>query len=236
MAQVEWGAVGIKGVRGRVGDAVFVKQRGGAESGGEYGVRAYVTPTNPRTPAQEAARERFGSATRAFRDLDAEDLALWDEYAARQARRDPNTGQSTNPTAIGQFVALTTRFLLVNAEGTIPTTPPEAEFSGDTITVTATAGTGEITFTASGPNAAGVSTEVLLQSLEGPNRKPSADGYRSAGVVVFTAQDPTAIVAVGAGYYAAAFRFIATATGQSVPLVPIAVSGGAVARKLKKAA
>lgn len=106
-------------------------------------------------------------ANLAFRGLDADDRLLGDQYAALQACTDPNTGKRVTFQPLPLFVTCATRFLQANPEGTIPATPPTQPFAGDTIALTATAGTGEITFTASGPNASGVTTELLLQQFDG---------------------------------------------------------------------
>ena len=230
MAEVEYGPFGIVGMTGRAGNGVFFRR-----ADGSFGVRRYVTPANPHTPAQEAVRRRFGQATRAFHELKADDLALWEAYAQKHARHDAATGKTVTPRPLSLFVALTTRFLQVNPTGTILVTPPTQPFAGDTITLTAAAGTGDITFTASAANAANVTTELLLQKLPTPNRQPRPDGYRSAGSMTFTKDDLTAIVPAVAGFYAAAFRFVSEQTGQDTLPTPIPVTG-TVTQALRKAA
>jgi len=177
MAEVEYGPFGIVGMTGRAGNGVFFRR-----ADGSFGVRRYVTPANPRTPAQEAVRRRFGQATRAFHELKADDLALWEAYAQQHARHDAATGKTVTPRPLSLFVALTTRFLQVNPTGTIPVTPPTQPFAGDTIALTATAGTGEITFTASDPNASGVTTELLLQRFDVGELRASASYYAAARI------------------------------------------------------
>ena len=232
MAHIDYGRLAIKGVRGRMGDAVFVR-----EANGSYGVRSYTTPRNPRTPAQIAVRQRFVQATTAFRNLDAAHLALWEEYAAAHGHTDPDTGQVFTPNPITLFVALSTKYLQVNPTGAIPLAPPTEAFAGDTITVSATAGAGQITFAASGANASGVETELLLQKLATPNRRPRPKEYRSADFVTFAGgtSGSTATVPTAPGYYAAAYRFVKTATGQDTLPVPIPVTGTVTLELLKAA-
>ena len=114
--------------------------------------------------------------------------------------------------------------------------------------MTCTAGTGQVTFTASGANYTGVTTELLLQPLKGKNRVPTAKAYRTKMFKAFATGSLTQAVTVPAGYYAAAYRFVNSATGQMSALVPISVltialsveDGGAdeapAAAKAKKAA
>jgi len=132
----------------------------------------------------------------------------------------------------------------------VPTTPPETPFPGDTITISASATehlsllrqgeVGEsanrvgvpnpspqplspnpyIAFSASAPNTPGVTTELLLQPLVSPNRTPHARRYRTVAFHTFT--DPlTVTVPAEEGWYAAAYRFVNPATGQSTPMVPL---------------
>jgi hypothetical protein len=119
---------------------------------------------------------------------------------------------------------LAVKFLQINPSGTVPVTPPAGPFLGDTITVTAVADTGKVTFTASGPNALGVRTELLLQRLPGRNWNPQPGGYRSRGFVNFTGGSLSSDVPASPGWYAAAYRFVSVATGQATRLAPIGVS------------
>ncbi|RYG26440.1 hypothetical protein EON82_03335 [bacterium] len=84
---------------------------------------------------------------------------------------------------------------------------------------------GKVTFTASAANSTNVTTELLLQPLKNANRKPSSRGYRIKAYNSFAAGTLTKDVTVPPGYYAAAYRFVSKTTGQSTPLVYLAVSG-----------
>lgn len=178
---------------------------------------------NPRTAAQQTARQNLAKAAAAFKGLTPTQLAAWKTYAAGLNRVNPVNGESYHPTAIDAFVGLTTKFLQATPNGTIPLTPPTTAFAGDSITVTATAGVGKVTFNGSGSNTAGVKTELLLQPLASANRTPNAKSYRTKAVVALTSGSPQD-VSVPAGYYAAAYRFIKTATGQATNLQPIGVA------------
>ncbi|HRK22590.1 MAG TPA: hypothetical protein PLX06_12310, partial [Fimbriimonadaceae bacterium] len=124
---------------------------------------------------------------------------------------------------IAAFIELTVKFLQNNPAGTIPLVPPTSEFIGDSITVSASAGTGMVTFTATAPNAAGIMTELLLQPLANAHREPSKNGYRSKQFFNFSAGVLTRNVTVPAGFYAAGYRFVKASTGQATPLVALPV-------------
>ncbi len=97
------------------------------------------------------------------------------------------------------------------------------------VTFTARGATGEtsagnapgVTFTASAANAPGVLTELLLQPLPSPNRTPERRAYRTRAFVAFTPENLSATVPTGPGAYAAAYRFVDAATGQTTALVTL---------------
>lgn len=183
----------------------------------------YTIPHNPNTAAQKIIRNDFAKASQTFKGLTNTQVQTWKDYAAGVTFRDPVTGREYHPSDITAFMQLAVKFLQVNPTGTIPVAPPASPFAGNNITVSAGAGTGKVTFTSSGANAANVKTEVLLQRLKGAHWTPTEDGYRSKGFNAFTAGQ-LFDVPVTAGWYAAAYRFVNTLTGQATELVPINVS------------
>ncbi len=218
MAKAELGIL-LSDLRGKAGNAVFQKTRDGLM------VRTRVQGTNPNTPAQQAVRAAFTKATQTFRGFSSTQVGAWTLYGTTITKHNPVTGKAYNPTGINIFIELSSKFLQVAPAGTIPTTPPTSPFTGDSIAVTATAGTGKVTFTASSANATGVTTELLLQPLKSPNRKPSAKAYKSKGFFPFVAGTLTHDVTVPVGYYAAGYRFVKTATGQMTDILPLPVQG-----------
>jgi hypothetical protein len=235
MAKAKLGAL-LQDLSGKVGNAVFVKSREGTV------VRARVSPTNPNTPSQQAARARLTTVSKIYKGFNATQEAAWDNYAGSIKHKDEITGKSQSPTAMNAFCGLGTKFLQVTPGGTVPTTPPANSFSGDSITLTALAGTGKVTFTATGGNTVGTKTELLLQPLKSRNRNPQKGGYRTKSFVSFVPGTLSFDVNVPPGYYAAAYRFVNTTTGQETALVPIgvsqvtfAVSSGATSGKKKAA-
>lgn len=222
-------SMAFQDLRGKDGTCVIVMTRNG------LALRADQNPSNPKTAAQTDVRENFSKASTTFRGLTSGQGAAWDTYAGGITRTDPITGKSYNPTAIDVFVGLASKFLQVNPTGTIPVTPPTSSFAGDSITFTVTPGTGVINITASGVNASGVTTEFLIQPLASVHRKPQWRAYRHAAFKVFAVGQLSLAINVPAGYYAVAYRFVKTATGQmtdpvQLPIQSVALSlapGGA---------
>lgn len=217
MAKAELGVL-LQDLRGKAGNTVFQKSRDGIV------VRPRVHGSNPRTAAQLAVRAALTKASQLFKGFSSVQFAAWQNYAQTVTKHNPVTGKAYHPTAINAYTELATKFLLVNPSGTPPSAPPSTSFAGDSITVTATAGTGKVTFTGSAANASGVTTELLLQPLASANRKPSGNGYRSKGFFAFASGTLSHDVVVPAGYYAAAYRFVKTSTGQATDLYPLPVA------------
>jgi hypothetical protein len=214
MAKVTTDGLGIR-LRGKAGNVVFMQTRFGVT------FRPRIVPANPRTPAQTASRGRFARASAAWRTISPEQHAAWTAYARTLVRFPADGGPPTIPAPHNVFTALATKFLQANPEGSIPLDPPATPFFGDGITVTATAGTGGITFTASGPNSAGIVTELLLQPLVNVARAPIPTRYRAQEFVAFAPGGLSRAVAVPPGAWAPAVRFVRAATGQEGPLIPL---------------
>ena len=80
-----------------------------------------------------------------------------------------------------------------------------------------------IEFTASGPNAAGVVTELLVQPLRSRLRTPVRDRYRGAGFVAFAAGSLTAEIPCKRGAVAVGVRFVRADTGQETGVVELGI-------------
>lgn len=205
-------------LRGKSGNTVFKKTKSGIV------VTDWVIPTNPDTLAQRTIRNDFTRATQTFATLTSSQVAAWKVYASKFTMR-TKAGKLRQKNAINVFASLATKYLQVNPTGTIPVNPPTSAFSGDNITVSASSGSaGTITFTASAANSLGVKTELLLQPLADDNRKPQPGAYRTEQFVAFAVGSLTANVSVPSGYYAAAYRFVKTSTGQATKLTPLPVT------------
>lgn len=206
MAKAELGVL-LQDLRGKAGNVVFQKSKEGLI------VRPRVRGTNPNTPAQVAVRTSLTRASQAYEALNPTQYLAWKNYASTQIRH--SGAKSYSPTAINAFTELAAKFLQVNPTGTIPLTPPSTEFIGDTITITASASAGKVTYTANAANATNVKTEFLLQPLKNVNRKPAAKGYRSKGFYSFVGGSLTRDITVPAGFYAVGYRFVNNLTGQA---------------------
>lgn len=134
-------------------------------------LRPRVTPKNPLTTSQTKVRAYLAKSAQTYKSLTTAQVANWEKHVSGITSINPITGKTYHPTAINEFVALSSKFLQVSPSGAIPADPPTSSFAGDTNSLTATAGTGTITFTATAPNAANVKTELLLQPLASKNVK-----------------------------------------------------------------
>ena len=206
-------------LRGRDGTVVISKGRTGLK------LTAWNAPTNPKSTAQSEVRSYLTRATTTYSGMTQAQGDAWRAYGAAQTRTNPISLETYTLTGINAFVELTTKFLQLSPSGTIPMTPPSVKFNGDSITVAASSGgAGVLTFTASGANAAGVTTELLIQPLKSLQRKPGANAYKHAAFKAFAAGSLTQTVNVPAGYYAAGYRFVKTATGQATDIVALPVT------------
>lgn len=208
-------SMAFEDLRGKNGTVVISKGPNG------LALRPFVIPKNPNTQAQEAIRSYLTKAARTFKGLNSTQLQAWRDYALTITKTDPITGEQYHPSAINAFVELATKFLQVTPTGSIPLTPPASPYVGDNVTVTAVASTGKVTFTASAGNAIATKSELLLQRLPSANRKPSSNGYRSKAFFQFLPGTLSTDVTVPPGFYAAAYRFVNTTTGQATEMIPI---------------
>lgn len=196
------------GLHGKVGNAVFVRTPFGVS------VRDYIIPTDPQTPAQLESRQRMRLAAEAWRSLSVAQIEAWNAFAYATAAREPGDGRPIGPSGQRLFVKLAIKVLQVSPMASIPLDPPSAPFGGDAVTVTASGGPAQVTFAASGSNAPGVVTELLMQPLRTAVSRAYPERFRSQGFTPFDAGDVD-VYAIGPGWYATAYRFVVVATGQT---------------------
>jgi hypothetical protein len=204
----------IAGLSGTIGNAVIVRY-----GDGSVHVRQRVVPSDPRTALQVAARERMRRAATIFRQLSPAQARAWQDYAERLACQAPPNGPRPDPRGQSSFVKLTTKLLQVDPGAAVPLEPPVAAFVGDSATVSAEGSSLGVTFTASGPNSAGVVTELLLQPLRTSLSRAYLEKLRTQGFVAFAPGSLSATAPAVPGWYAPAYRFVLAATGQTSPLV-----------------
>lgn len=173
-------------------------------------LRERVTPANPRTDAQLAARYRQTKASQAWTALTEAQLDSWKAYAATLGMRPMNA-----------YVSHAVRRLLVNPSVAPLQNPPTTAFFGDAISITASAGVGAVVFTASGPSASGIVAELLVQRLANRTRQSYVERYRFAAIAAFSAGNLSVPVLLPAGTYAVAYRFLKAETGQATALAEI---------------
>lgn len=77
MATIELSGIGITGARGKIGESVFTRNKGG------NAVRAYVIPVNTITPARTAIRAMFSIAQSDWATLSQSEVATWSLLATR---------------------------------------------------------------------------------------------------------------------------------------------------------
>lgn len=207
----------LQDIRGKVGTNVYTKSHTGPV------LRVKVKGTVTHTPAQTSVRSNFTRASAGFKAMTPAQVVNWRNYALTVTKKNTVNGKAYHPTPINAYNGLTSKFLQINPAGTPPLTPPASSFTGDTVAVTIAGGVGQLTFTGSGANATNVKTEFLLQRLLSQSRLPTYKGYRSKGFAALTAGGLTATITTASGYYAAAYRFVNTLTGQETPLVALPI-------------
>lgn len=201
------------GLSGKAGTVVFVR---GAT--GETYVRTRVRPNNPQTEAQMQVRGYLTEAGQAWRNMTTAEVRNWQSYAETLG---PPSGRHN---AITVFTGLAVKYRQAGGQGPIPVVPPTQRFTGDGIRVVADSpSAGVLRFSASAPNAEGIVTELLVQPLPSPHRKPMPRRYRPAAFVGFAPGNLTYDVPLRPGFYACAVRFVKSSTGQMSGLVELAV-------------
>ena len=79
MSKIKWGAIVVDG-RGKLGGHVFTKTKSGAT------MRTKVTPVNPKTSAQAAARSRLGGNSQAWAVLSEAQRRGWNTLASETSK------------------------------------------------------------------------------------------------------------------------------------------------------
>ncbi|HRF61201.1 MAG TPA: hypothetical protein PLH94_14960 [Fimbriimonadaceae bacterium] len=171
-------------------------------------------------------RAAFSKATKGWRTLTTAQAAAWNAFASTILENDDISGNKTKRSGFNWYVALSSRFYLVNGiAGTAPTTPPTTAFLGDNLTFTVLAGAGNIKITASGPNSAGTTTALLVQKLSSANAKPQKNGYRTKTHFAFASGSLQATPTLPPGVYAVAPQYVSMTTGQETALNALGTFG-----------
>ena len=141
MAEIDLSILG-DAMHGKSGNVVFLKTKTGTK------VRKRSKPTDPKTPAQQAARERMTLVSKTYSGMTQDQLKAWRNYAKTLTHHNKYSGEPFTPSANNVFTGLATKFLQINPGTPLPLVVPDSTFVGDTVVVTAASSTGKITFTA----------------------------------------------------------------------------------------
>jgi hypothetical protein len=201
-------------LRGGMNNHVLVLTRSGLS------VRRKPRYKYPVDPAVREGSLRLEAAAAIYSTFSASEAAAWRRYAASLARLDPVTGKRYSPAGRNIFMGLAIKFQQVNPGAEVPRTPPVGDFMGDTVSVSASVEGGAIRFTASHANTPGVTTELMLQRLKNVRCMPGKV-YKAAAFVAFAPGSLAFDVDVEPGVYAAAIRFVETATGRQTFSMPL---------------
>jgi hypothetical protein len=214
MAKLRPGA-GFGALSGKTGNAVFATTAGGVV------LRERPGRAGPATEAQGEARRTLARANVAWRGLSPAQAESWRAFARRNAFRDPATGLMRVPAAPHLFVGLAAKYLQVHGGFSVPLEPPEGVFLGDVLDVSVEADGPNLRFEASGANRSGVLTELLAQRLTGPHNTTRPRSYKSLAFVSFEGPGDPALAPVWPGTWAAAVRFVESASGRATHLIEI---------------
>jgi len=197
---------------GRLGDRVYLKGQGKVRS------REYKTPRDPRTERQQTTRSRFAQVSQTWRTLTEAQRLAWGKYGSTRRRTAFTWAETDTQNGYGAFMTLALKRLHAQPNADLLTGPPDAPFAGDTITVMAQAGAGELVWQASGVNAPGVVTELLAQPMRRAANLPSPEKYRTAAFAQFTETRLGETTSCAPGLWACAVRFVHAGTGQTTAL------------------
>lgn len=160
MAKVLFSGVGAVDIRGKLNGSVFSKNKSGAIT------RVKVTPSNPQTSYQLAARSLLASLSQLWRTLAASKINAWNSQAESFTKTNV-FGNSVTPSGKNLFVGLNTNLDLAGvAPLTSPPAPAEVEqpiagtavmeFDGDkTVAYTGTTAASAIAVYVCAPQSAG---------------------------------------------------------------------------------
>lgn len=228
MAKVRTSAM-LSDISGRLAADVVVNSPSGLV------LRRQQVFRRPTSPGQAAAAQRMSRASKLWLELSEAQVDAWSRFASRITRTGRVSYEHFHPTGFNMFVALSVKLWQIDPEQSVPLTPPTEPFLGDDILVQAAPDPGaiispfanyrlaevsspdeavaQIIFTASGPNLVNVTTELLLQRLAHPTRKPGVQ-FKSVGFHHFSEEAPSIAVEVEPGTYVPAYQFVNTQTGQ----------------------
>ncbi len=151
MAKIKFGMM-MTDARGKLGGQVFSKNAAGAY------IRTKVTPSNPQTSFQAAARALFGSISAGWSALTAAQRAAWNAAVSDWAKTDI-FGDLKNPTGKALYQRLNNQAQSAGLAA-VTDVPAKAELPNDVVTAAVIAvGAGTLTLTGANADA---STQIML--------------------------------------------------------------------------
>ncbi len=171
MSKIKWGAIVVDG-RGKLGGHVFTKTRSGAA------MRTKVTPVNPQSSAQAAARSRLGGNSMAWGSLTEAQRESWNSLASETGKTNV-FGDQYFPTGKNLFTSVNNNLLMIGKPSLQTAIKPEALPFITDMSVTISKATSEITLGLSFEGQASKSTLVVEASAPFSPGKYNFDGsYR----------------------------------------------------------
>lgn len=189
--KAKFGAIIVAG-SGKIGGHVASRNRAGAY------IRTKVTPVNPQSTSQLAARNRLGTRSQAWRGLTDPQRAAWNGAVASFAKTDI-FGDLKNPTGFNLYQALNNNLLTVGAAAISIPPQPAAVSTVNVTSITPAAGTGLIPMVLSGNVPAGTAVKVFATSPQSPGVSFVKSEYRLITTLAAATVTP---VALGSSYQA----------------------------------
>lgn len=200
-------SAGFENIKGKYQGVVIANTRTGLVIRRRPIYRRHVSP------AQYMAVNRLAMTARRWSQLTLDEALAWNDFAWRQVRTSPDSGQKYRRVGFNAFVALGTKFLQVNPGAPLPLLPPSSPYLGDRITLVARPVEGGIEFEASGPTEPDTVVELLAERL--PNIRRAATGRLSSlGFVSFTPDNLRVTVPADPGAFVPGYQFVRQSTGQ----------------------
>lgn len=205
---------------GVYGDSAIARGKSG------YQVRARPKPKYRPTPNQAASMARMAQASQAWNSLTRAQALLWNDFAEGVVKAGFAAGTRYSPSGHNLFTAYGSKLLQLNPLATLPVLPPTERFMPDFVRLSASTGgavpAGVVRVTSDRASTAGKVVELLAQKLKNEQAAPGARYYTNV-FVSFASGALSCDLALGAGWWALAYREVDRATGQQTGLYPFAV-------------
>ena len=196
----------VNDASGNCGPIIVARGRGGPV------VRQRPVYKRHQSDDQLAQEARLKAVAAQWSLLSTAQAQAWDEYARGTRRRNTVSGGTYTSSGYNVYSALSLVLVRLDPGRALPTRPPQAGFAGDRPGFEVSAEPGALVFAATGPNAPGIVTELMVQRLPTPRRRPTRR-YKSAAFTRFTPETLVQDLPAEPAAYACATRFIQASTG-----------------------